>query len=160
MVVLVFQKGVGSKLFGFQEVPVIESWIPLFLFAILFGLSMDYHVFLLSRIKERYDQTGDNSESVMYGLKSTASIITGAALIMVAVFGGFALGPLSMFQQMGFGLAVAVILDATIVRMVLVPASMELLGDKNWYFPKWLEWLPNISIEGARSSEPSMGSDD
>jgi len=92
MVVLVFQKGVGSKLFGFQEVPVIESWIPLFLFAILFGLSMDYHVFLLSRIKERYDQTGDNSESVMYGLKSTASIITGAALIMVAVFGGFASG--------------------------------------------------------------------
>ncbi len=160
MVVLVFQKGVGSSLFGFQEVPVIESWIPLFLFAILFGLSMDYHVFLLSRIKERYDQTGDNSGSVMYGLKSTASIITGAALIMVAVFGGFALGPLSMFQQMGFGLAVAVILDATIVRMVLVPASMELLGDKNWYFPKWLEWLPNISIEGTRSVEPAMGSDD
>ena len=155
-VVLVFQKGVGSTLFGFQEVPVIESWIPLFLFAILFGLSMDYHVFLLSRIKERYDQTGDNSGSVMYGLKSTASIITGAALIMVAVFGGFALGPLSMFQQMGFGLAVAVILDATIVRMVLVSASMELLGDKNWYFPKWLEWLPNISIEGAQPSEPAI----
>ena len=107
MVVLVFQKGVGSSLFGFQEVPVIESWIPLFLFAILFGLSMDYHVFLLSRIKERYDQTGDNSGSVVYGLRSTASIITGAALIMVAVFGGFALGPLSMFQRMGFGLAVA-----------------------------------------------------
>jgi RND superfamily putative drug exporter len=148
MVVLVFQKCVGSTLFGFQEVPVIEAWIPLFLFAILFGLSMDYHVFLLSRIKERYLQTGDNSRSVAYGLNSTASIITGAALIMVAVFGGFALGPLSMFQQMGFGLAVAVILDATIVRMVLVPASMELLGDKNWYFPSWLEWLPNISIEG------------
>jgi len=153
MVVLVFQKGVGSALFGFQEVPVIESWIPLFLFAILFGLSMDYHVFLLSRIKERYDQTGDNSGSVAYGLRSTASIITGAALIMVAVFGGFALGPLSMFQQMGFGLAVAVILDATIVRMVLVPASMELLGDKNWYFPSWLEWLPHISIEGSRNVE-------
>ena len=153
MVVLVFQKGVGSSLFGFQEVPVIESWIPLFLFAILFGLSMDYHVFLLSRIKERYDQTGDNSGSVVYGLHSTASIITGAALIMVAVFGGFALGPLSMFQQMGFGLAVAVILDATIVRMVLVPASMELLGDKNWYFPSWLEWLPKISIEGDRNVE-------
>ncbi len=148
MVVLVFQKGVGSALFGFQEVPVIESWIPLFLFAILFGLSMDYHVFLLSRIKERYDETGNNSESVVYGLHSTASIITGAALIMVAVFGGFALGPLSMFQQMGFGLAVAVILDATVVRMILVPASMELLGDKNWYFPSWLEWLPKISIEG------------
>ncbi|MDA1128858.1 MAG: MMPL family transporter [Chloroflexi bacterium] len=160
MVVLVFQKGVGSSLFGFQEVPVIESWIPLFLFAILFGLSMDYHVFLLSRIKERYDQTGDNSGSVAYGLHSTASIITGAALIMVAVFGGFALGPLSMFQQMGFGLAVAVILDATIVRMVLVPASMELLGDKNWYFPSWLEWLPKISIEGAARAEPLMDSDD
>ena len=160
VVVLVFQKGVGSALFGFEEVPVIESWIPLFLFAILFGLSMDYHVFLLSRIKERYDQTGDNSGSVMYGLKSTASIITGAALIMVAVFGGFALGPLSMFQQMGLGLAVAVILDATIVRMVLVPASMELLGDKNWYFPKWLEWLPNIRIEGSTVAEPSMANDD
>ena len=154
MVVLVFQKGVGSSLFGFQEVPVIESWIPLFLFAILFGLSMDYHVFLLSRIKERYEETGDNSGSMVYGLHSTASIITGAALIMVAVFGGFALGPLSMFQQMGFGLAVAVILDATIIRMVLVPASMELLGDKNWYFPAWLEWLPKISIEGKRGEEP------
>ena len=153
MVVLVFQKGVGSSLFGFQEVPVIEEWIPLFLFAILFGLSMDYHVFLLSRIKERYDETHDNSGSVLYGLHSTASIITGAALIMVAVFGGFALGPLSLFQQMGFGLAVAVILDATIVRMVLVPASMELLGDKNWYFPSWLEWLPKISIDGERETE-------
>ena len=159
MVVLVFQHGVGSSLFGFQEVPVVESWVPLFLFAILFGLSMDYHVFLLSRIKERYDQTGDNSGSVVYGLHSTASIITGAALIMVAVFGGFALGPLSMFQQMGFGLAVAVILDATIVRMVLVPASMELLGDKNWYFPGWLEWLPKISIEGEREIEAAAAAE-
>ena len=148
MVVLFFQEDWGSRIFGFQQVQVIEFWIPLFLFAILFGLSMDYHVFLLSRIKERYDETGDNSGSVVYGLHSTASIITGAALIMVAVFGGFALGPLAMFQEMGFGLAVAVILDATIVRMVLVPASMELLGDWNWYFPSWLEWLPNISIEG------------
>jgi RND superfamily putative drug exporter len=109
-------------------------------------------VFLLSRIKERYDETGDNSGSVLYGLHATAAIITGAALVMVAVFGGFALGPLSMFQQMGFGLAVAVILDATIIRMVLVPASMELLGDRNWYFPSWLEWLPNISIEGKQPS--------
>jgi RND superfamily putative drug exporter len=153
LVVLVFQHGVGKTLFGFQEVPVIESWIPLFLFAILFGLSMDYHVFLLSRIKERYDETGDNSGSVLYGLHLTASIITGAALIMVAVFGGFALGPLSMFQQMGFGLAVAVILDATVVRMVLVPASMELLGDRNWYFPSWLEWLSKINIEGKGEAE-------
>ncbi len=160
MVVLVFQKGLGNSLFGWEKVPVIESWIPLFLFAILFGLSMDYHVFLLSRIKERYDQTKDNSGSVVYGLHSTASIITGAALIMVAVFGGFALGPLSMFQQMGFGLAVAVILDATVVRMVLVPASMELLGDKNWYFPKWLEWLPKISIEGSHHIEEVPAKDE
>src|SRR5690606_31990266 len=123
---------------------------PLFLFSILFGLSMDYHVFLLSRIKEHYDETGDNRHAVEYGVRSTGSIITGAALIMVSVFGGFALGDLAMFQQMGFGLAVAVIVDATIVRSVLVPASMELLGDWNWYFPRWLEWLPQIHLEGSR----------
>jgi RND superfamily putative drug exporter len=154
LIVLVFQKGVGNEWFGFPQADVIESWIPLFLFAILFGLSMDYHVFLLSRIKEHYDATRDNGASVVHGLQSTAAIITGAALIMVAVFGGFALGPLSMFQQMGFGLAVAVILDATVVRMVLVPATMELLGDRNWYFPRWLEWLPKVSIEGAGAAAP------
>jgi RND superfamily putative drug exporter len=148
ILVLVFQEGVGTSLLGFQESPVIESWLPLFLFAILFGLSMDYHVFLLSRIKERYDETGDNRGAVAYGLRQTASIITGAALIMVAVFAGMASGDLVIFQQVGFGLAVAVILDATIVRMVLVPASMELLGDWNWYFPRWLEWLPDIQVEG------------
>jgi RND superfamily putative drug exporter len=155
LIVLVFQGGVGNELFGFPQTDVIESWIPLFLFAILFGLSMDYHVFLLSRIKEHYDATGDNAGSVVHGLHSTAAIITGAALIMVAVFGGFALGPLSMFQQMGFGLAVAVILDATVVRMVLVPASMQLLGDRNWYFPAWLEWIPRVSIEGPPVPEAS-----
>ena len=150
ILVLVFQEGVGTGLLGFQEAPVIESWLPLFLFAILFGLSMDYHVFLLSRIKERYDETGDNRASVAYGLRQTASIITGAALIMVAVFAGMASGDLVIFQQVGFGLAVAVIVDATIVRMVLVPASMELLGDWNWYFPRWLEWLPDIQVEGKQ----------
>jgi len=149
ILVLVFQEGIGNELFGFRESPVIESWLPLFLFAILFGLSMDYHVFLLSRIKERYDETGDNTASVAYGLRQTAGIITGAALIMVAVFGGMASGDLVIFQQVGFGLAIAIILDATIIRMVLVPASMELLGDWNWYFPSWLEWLPEIHIEGA-----------
>ncbi len=149
ILVLVFQEGIGNELFGFSESPVIQSWLPLFLFAILFGLSMDYHVFLLSRIKERYDETGDNTASVAYGLRQTAGIITGAALIMVAVFGGMASGELVVFQQVGFGLAVAIILDATIIRMILVPASMELLGDWNWYFPKWLEWLPKINIEGA-----------
>ncbi|MGE0135891.1 MAG: MMPL family transporter [Dehalococcoidia bacterium] len=153
MVVLVFQKGVGAELLGFHQMPVIESWLPLFLFSILFGLSMDYHVFLLSRIKERYDQTGDNCHAVEHGLRSTGSIITGAALIMVSVFGGFALGDLAMFQQMGFGLAVAVIVDATIVRSVLVPASMELLGDWNWYFPRWLAWLPEVHLEGGRVAE-------
>ena len=149
IMVLVFQHGVGNGLFGFQHLQQIDSWIPLFMFAILFGLSMDYHVFLLSRIRERFLQTHNNAESVAYGVRNTASMITGAALIMVAVFSGFASGKMVMFQQMGFGLAVAVLLDATLVRMVLVPAAMELLGDRNWYFPAWLNWLPKIDIEGA-----------
>ena len=148
LLVLVFQDGFGAGFLGLREAPVIESWLPLFLFAILFGLSMDYHVFLLSRIKEHYDETRDNAGSVVHGLRSTAGIITGAALIMVVVFAGMASGELVVFQQVGFGLAVAVILDATIIRMVLVPASMELLGDWNWYFPRWLEWLPKVNIEG------------
>ncbi len=148
LLVAVFQHGIGASLFGFQQTDVIESWIPLFLFTVLFGLSMDYHIFLMSRIKERYDVTGDNDGSVAFGLGSTGAIITGAALIMVAVFGGFAAGDMVMFQQMGFGLAVAVILDATVVRSVLVPAAMKLLGDLNWYLPRWLEWLPQIHIEG------------
>ncbi len=155
LLVLVFQQGVGADLFGFQQTDVIEAWIPLFLFAVLFGLSMDYHIFLLSRIKERYDVTGNNDESVAFGLGSTGAIITGAALIMVAVFGGFAAGDLVMFQQMGFGLAVAVILDATIVRSILVPATMTLLGDRNWYFPSWLSWLPEIHVEGRPDHVPT-----
>ena len=154
LLVLVFQEGIGAGLLGFQRAPVIESWLPLFLFAILFGLSMDYHVFLLSRIKEHYDETGDNRASVAHGLRQTASIITGAALIMVAVFAGMASGDLVTFQQVGFGLAVAIIVDATIVRMVLVPASMELLGDWNWYFPRWLAWVPEIHIEGRGVQAP------
>ena len=147
LLVLVFQKGVATNLLGFQHAEVIDAWIPLFLFTILFGLSMDYHVFLLSRIRERYDQTGDNAESVAYGLRSTASIITGAALIMVAVFGAFAAGETIINQQVGFGLAVAIFLDATLVRSVLVPASMEMLGRGNWYLPSWLSWLPDLRVE-------------
>lgn len=147
LMVLVFQKGVGADLFGFQQVETIEAWLPLILFAILFGLSMDYHVFMLSRIRERYDQTHDNAESVAYGLRSTASLITGAALIMVAVFTGFALGDMVVNQQAGFGLAVAVLLDATLVRSILVPASMQLLGARNWYLPGFLNWLPQIQVE-------------
>ena len=147
LMVLVFQKGVGADLLGFQQVETIEAWLPLILFAILFGLSMDYHVFMLSRIRERYDQTHDNAESVAYGLRSTASLITGAALIMVAVFSGFASGDMVVNQQAGFGLAVAVLLDATLVRSILVPASMQLLGARNWYLPGFLNWLPQIQVE-------------
>ncbi|MYF27046.1 MAG: MMPL family transporter [Acidimicrobiia bacterium] len=147
LLVLVFQKGFGTDLFGFQRAEVIDAWMPLFLFAVLFGLSMDYHVFLLSRIRERYDETGDNTEAVAYGLRSTAGIITGAALIMVAVFGGFATGRSVINQLMGFGLAVAVFLDASFVRSILVPASMEVLGARNWYLPPFLRWLPDLKVE-------------
>ena len=147
LLVLVFQKGVATDLLGFRHAEVVDVWIPLFLFSILFGLSMDYHVFLLSRIRERYDQTGNNAEAVAYGLRSTATIITGAVLIMVAVFGGFASGDTIINQQVGFGLAVAVLLDATLIRTVLVPASMEVLGKRNWYLPSFLNWLSDLRIE-------------
>lgn len=147
LLVLVFQKGVGDELLGFQRVEKIEAWLPLFLFCILFGLSMDYHVFLLSRVRERFNRTGDNTEAVAFGVRTTAGIITGAALIMVAVFAAFAAGDLVMFQQMGFGMAVAILIDATIVRSFLVPASMRLLGERNWYLPPFLRWLPRVSVE-------------
>jgi len=152
LLVLVFQEGIGNELLGFEQVDVIESWVPLFLFAVLFGLSMDYHVFLLSRIRERYRLTGDNADAIRRGVGSTGRIITGAALIIVAVFSGFARGDLVMFQQMGFGVAVALLLDATIVRLVLVPAAMQLLGSNNWYLPSWLRWLPDVRVEGSASA--------
>ena len=148
LLVLVFQKGFMIDIFGFEQVDQLEFWLPLFMFSILFGLSMDYHVFMLSRIKEHFDETGSSDESVAFGLRKTASIITGAALIMVAVFGGFALGELAFFQSMGFGLGAAVLIDATVVRSILVPSVMKILGTKAWYLPKFLNWLPNISIEG------------
>ena len=116
---------------------------------------MDYQVFLLSRIKEAWDRTGDNTLAVTEGVGATAGIITGAALIMVAVFAGFAAGDLVMFQQMGFGLAVAVLLDATLIRTIMVPAAMKLLGAWNWYLPSWLQWLPHLSIEGAPQVGPA-----
>jgi RND superfamily putative drug exporter len=149
ILVVVFQKGLGHRLFGLQHTTTIESWVPIFLFCILFGLSMDYHVFLLSRIREHFDRTRKNRESVAAGLQSTGRIITGAALIMVVVFSVFASGKLVMIQQLGFGLAVAVFIDATLVRSVLVPASMALLGNVNWYLPTWLEWLPELHLEGV-----------
>jgi RND superfamily putative drug exporter len=154
LIVLVFQKGgpaIGGSIanfLGFEQVDAIEAWLPLFLFSILFGLSMDYHVFLLTRIREQYDRTGNNTESVAYGLRTTGGIITGAAVIMVAVFAGFAAGRMVALQEMGFGLAVAVFMDATIVRSILVPSAMKLLGDRNWYLPRWLQWLPKLDVEG------------
>ena len=152
LLVLVFQEGIGNELLGFPQVDTIEAWVPLFLFAVLFGLSMDYHVFLLSRIRERYRQTGDNTDAIAHGVGSTGRIITGAALIIIAVFSGFARGDLVMFQQMGFGVAVALLLDATIVRLVLVPAAMQLLGERNWYLPSWLRWLPRRPCRGRQAS--------
>ena len=154
LLVLVFQEGIGADLLGFQQVDAIEAWVPLFLFSVLFGLSMDYQVFLLSRIRERYDATLDTRDAIAWGVGSTARIITGAALIIVAVFAGFARGDLVMFQQMGFGVAVALLLDATIIRSVLLPSLMALLGERNWYLPKWLDWLPHLEVEGHAASTP------
>ena len=148
LLVLVFIHGYGAGLFGFTQSDTIEAWVPLFLFSVLFGLSMDYQVFLLSRIKERRDQTGDTNGAVSWGVSSTARIITGAALIIVAVFLGFAMGDLLQFQQMGFGVAVALLVDATIIRSVILPSIMALLGRWNWYLPRWLEWLPRVEVEG------------
>jgi uncharacterized membrane protein YdfJ with MMPL/SSD domain len=155
LLVLVFQEGVGADLLGFQQVDAIEAWVPLFLFSVLFGLSMDYQVFLLSRIRERYDVTHETRDAVTWGVGSTARIITGAALIIVAVFAGFARGDLVMFQQMGFGVAVALLLDATIIRSVLLPSLMALLGERNWFLPSWLDWLPHLEVEGHAAQEPA-----
>jgi RND superfamily putative drug exporter len=156
LIVAVFQHGWGADLLGFTQVDTIEAWVPLFLFAVLFGLSMDYQVFLLSRIRERYTRCGNTTEAITFGITSTARIITGAALIIVAVFLGFAMGDLVMFQQMGFGVAVALLLDATVVRSVLVPATMTLLGDWNWYLPRWLDWLPHVEVErGEAPPQPA-----
>jgi putative drug exporter of the RND superfamily len=151
LTVAVFQHGIGAGLFGFQQVDIVEAWVPLFLFAVLFGLSMDYQVFLLSRIRERFAATGETRDAIAFGIGSTARIITGAALIIVAVFAGFAAGDLVMFQQMGFGVAVALLIDATLVRSVLVPAVMQLLGEWNWYLPRWLGWLPHLEVEGPHT---------
>ncbi|TVR72074.1 MAG: MMPL family transporter [Sphaerobacteraceae bacterium] len=160
LLVLAFQHGYGEFL-GLTHTPIIEAWIPVFLFCILFGLSMDYHFFLLSRIREHFDLTGDNDEAVAVGLQTTGKIITGAALIMVVVFGAFAAGRLVTFQQLGFGLAVSVLLDATIVRSILVPSMMKTLGAWNWYLPNWMSWIPRVSIEGKRpelGASPNTGS--
>jgi putative drug exporter of the RND superfamily len=156
VVVAVFQWGWGADLLGVGEPGPFEAWAPMMLFAIVFGLSMDYEVFLLSRMKEEYDRTHDNAEAVAHGLASTARVITAAAAIMFFVFGGFVLSIDRQLQLFGLGLAVAVLVDATIVRMVLVPATMELLGDRNWWLPRWLgRIVPRIHVEG-RAEEPTV----
>ncbi|MEX1217351.1 MAG: MMPL family transporter [Acidimicrobiales bacterium] len=155
VIVMVFQWGWGAELFGVNQPLPIVSFIPMFMFAILFGLSMDYEVFILSRIREEYNYSGDNTESVVVGLTATARVITSAALIMIAVFLSFVFGGDPTIKMMGVGLCTAVFVDATIVRMVLVPASMRLLGDANWWYPKWLDRLtPNLDIEGETRLGP------
>jgi RND superfamily putative drug exporter len=152
VLVAVFQWGWGISLIGVGKAGPIESWAPMMLFAIVFGLSMDYEVFLLSRVKEEYDRTGDNASAVADGLTATARVITAAALIMVFVFGSFVLGYDRQLKLFGLGLSVAVFIDATIVRRVLVPATMELLGDRNWWIPAWMNrLLPKIDVEGKTS---------
>ena len=154
VLVAVFQWGWGISLLGAESTGVIEAWLPLFLFGILFGLSMDYHMLILSRIKEAYDHGLSNDESVSTWIKITAGQITSAAAIMVGVFGSFALASNIGMKQFGLGLGVAVLIDATVIRSVLLPASMKLLGDSNWYLPRWLEWLPRLGPEGGESQEP------
>jgi RND superfamily putative drug exporter len=154
ILVAVFQHGWFAGVFGFQTNGSIVSWLPLFLFVVLFGLSMDYHVFILSRIKELHDDGVPTDEAVRLGITRTAGTVTSAAIIMVAVFGLFASLSLIMMQQMGFGLAIAVLIDATVVRAVLVPSVMKLLGEWNWYLPQSLEWLPSLSPEGERRPAP------
>jgi RND superfamily putative drug exporter len=160
VVVAIFQWGWGMELIGVGKAGPVEAWAPMMLFAIVFGLSMDYEVFLLSRMKEEYDRTGDNATAVADGLAATARVITAAALIMVCVFSAFVLGDDRQLKLFGLGLAVAVAIDATIVRMLLVPATMELLGDRNWWIPKWLDRiLPRIDVEGHHHTAPVDATD-
>ena len=147
LLVAVFQWGWGANLLDFQKNGGIASWLPMFLFVILFGLSMDYHVFILSRIKEYFDRGITTEQAVEKGIRSTAGVVTSAAVVMVFVFGVFALMPIIDMKEMGIGLAAAVLIDATIVRAVLLPATMKLLGEWNWYLPTWLEWLPTLEHE-------------
>ncbi len=158
VLVALFQWGWASGLLDFQRNGGIASWLPMFLFVILFGLSMDYHVFILSRVKEYFDRGLPTDQAVEKGIRSTASVVTSAAVVMVFVFGVFALMPIIDMKEMGIGLAAAVLIDATIVRAVLLPATMKLLGDWNWYLPRWLDWLPSLEHETeeapARDGKP------
>jgi RND superfamily putative drug exporter len=160
-IVAVFQWGWAKDLIGLESTVPIVAFVPMMMFAVLFGLSMDYQVFLLTRVREEYDRTGDTREAVVLGLSRTARVITSAALIMICVFGAFVLNFEAEVKMFGLGLAFAVFVDATIVRMMLVPSIMEILGDANWWFPKWLSWLPRLEIDapetksGADSPPPA-----
>jgi uncharacterized membrane protein YdfJ with MMPL/SSD domain len=147
VLVLVFQDGRGESLLGFTSIGGVTNWLPLFLFVVLFGLSMDYHVFILSRVRELYDRGMSTDEAVRQGISTTAGTVTSAAAVMVGVFAVFITLSFLDFKELGLGLAVAILIDATIVRGVLLPASMKLLGDWNWYLPPWLEWLPRVGAE-------------
>jgi uncharacterized membrane protein YdfJ with MMPL/SSD domain len=154
VLVAVFQWGWGEGLLDFESNGGIANWLPMFMFVILFGLSMDYHVFILSRIREAYDRGLSTDDAISHGIKSTASTVTSAAVVMVGVFGVFTLLPLVDLKEMGIGLAAAVLIDATIVRGVLLPATMKLLGERNWYLPSWLEWLPRLDHGAAPEPAP------
>jgi uncharacterized membrane protein YdfJ with MMPL/SSD domain len=155
VLVAVFQYGWGESILNFRSNGGIASWLPIFMFVILFGLSMDYHVFILSRVREAFDRGMKTEDAVVHGIKSTAGVVTSAALVMVGVFSIFATLPILDMKEAGVGLAAAVLIDATIVRAVLLPATMKLLGEWNWYLPRWLQWIPGGSHEAAEpAAEP------
>jgi uncharacterized membrane protein YdfJ with MMPL/SSD domain len=158
VLVLIFQKGNLETLLGFHSIGGVTAWLPLFLFVILFGLSMDYHVLIISRVRESYESGMSTEDAVAHGIRATASVVTSAAIVMVAVFAIFATLGMIDFKMMGVGLAVAVLIDASVVRAVLLPATMKVLGDWNWYLPRWLEWLPRmtpgVAVEGIPLAEP------
>ena len=156
VVVAIFNWGWLNGPLGIKGTGPIEPFVPMMLFAIVFGLSMDYEVFLLSRIREEYDRSGDNALAVADGLAATARVITAAAAIMVMVFASFVLGDERVIKLFGIGLASAIFIDATLVRIVLVPATMELLGKANWWFPKWLEWIPRLHVEAKPDLEAEL----
>jgi len=154
VVVWIFQEGHLEGPLGFHSIGSIVSWLPLFMFVVLFGLSMDYHVFILTRIREAFDRGRSTEEAVSHGIKTTAGVVTSAAAVMISVFAIFATLSLLMFKELGIGLALAVLIDATVIRAVLLPATMKLLGDWNWYLPKWLEWLPRVTPESGTDLPP------
>src|SRR5207248_9489235 len=156
VLVWIFQDGHLQSLLGFHSNGAIVPWMPLFLFVVLFGLSMDYQVFILTRIREAFDRGRPTEEAVTHGIKSTAGVVTSAAVVMISVFAIFATLSLLIFKQLGVGLAVAVLIDATLIRGVLLPATMKLLGDWNWYLPRWLQWLPRVTPDAPDAPDAPL----